>query len=1460
MFSKTIAVALFAAVCLAFVAVGMSAARAEDPFMVYNGKDGVGQGKHIVFLSGDEEYRSEEALPMLAKILSQRHGFKCTVLFAVDPDGTINPNNAASLPGAEALDTADVIVTSLRFRKYPDEVMKHFATAYDRGAAFVGLRTSTHAFNGIPGADYKQFNNFGKRVYGEGWVNHWGAHKSQATKGIIEAAGKDDPLLRGVTDIFCTTDVYEAYPAADAKILVRGQVLKGMTPDSGPADYKKKRASDKQEQGINDPMMPIVWTRLWKNESGKANKIFCTTMGAATDLENESLRRLVCNAVFWGCGFEVPSGLGVDYIDEYKPTMYGFNGFRKGLKPSDHALGKVLPAGNADPKKDDKKTDAKKPDEKPLAGSEMLKVPARPTRPGLPPSSIPLAFIKNERIALVGGSLAERMNLFGYFETLLHSRFPQQELVVRNFARPADEVGIRQRSSDYNKLTDPIHAFGADTFLCFFGFNESFAGPDGVEKFKADYEKFLDEYAEKYPRDDTKTPPCFVLVSPIAFETTGDKFLPDGKKENANLKLYSAAAKQVADKRKLAFIDIYSPTEALFGQQSGLKFTINGAHLNEQGDKEIAEMLDRALFGNTSPAQVGTPKFEKLRAAINEKSWVHHQDYRMLNGWYVYGGRRTYDTETFPREYLKIRNMAAKRDTYVWGLAQDKDPGPNPDDSNTGELIVPPTRFGGGNKSEGPELKYLSPEEEIKAMSVPPGFEVQLVASEIDHPELAKPDQLAFDNKGRLWVSCMPTYPQWKPGDPKPKDRLLIFEDFDKNGKAGKMTVFYDQLVCPTGFEFWNGGVLVVDEPRILFLKDTKGTGKADLVVQFLDGWATDDTHHCVNAWEFSNGGLLHMMEGVAMSTTVETPWGPFRNAGSSGVYVLDPRSLKLRHFNTPGYGNPWCYVFNWWGQGICGDGTGAQQHWDSCLSGEQFPGRRGVNPVFNNEGMRPVVGSEFLYSRQFPDNVQGQFIYACVINMNGMPRFEIHDDGAGYAGSRLKKKGVDKNGAPADVPDDLLSSTNKHFRPVDPQIGPDGALYFGDWANALIGHMQYSQRDPNRDHAHGRLYRLVYKDKPLLTPVTQFGKSVPEILNQLKEYEPRTRYRARTELRDRPAAEVAAAIKTWAGSLDANDKEYEHHLCEALWVEQSHHAVDMDLLKKVLAAKQGEARAAAVHLLADEKDYIADAFALIKPMVSDAHPRVRLEALRALSFYPTPESAAAAMEALNQPTDYWLTSTFENTIGALRPIWASALKSGELAKTNPKAATMLKRYEKGAASGDVADKFVKTLLKADATPQDKNSAYSALDKLKGDKDEGYAVFKRSACIGCHKVKNEGIEYGPDLTLVGSKPEFVKNIGQYLIESVIDPSAKMDAKYVTTNVKTTDGQLYSGFIVADDAKSLTIKVAVNGGKEPPKDIVIPKTDIKDKKTTKVSSMPEGLAGTMSAGEFLDVIEFLKSLK
>lgn len=318
---------------------------AED-YITYQPAGAV-KNKHIVFISGDEEYRSEEGLPMLAKILSQRHGFRATVLFSLGADGTIDPTNQRSVTGAELLDSADAIVMLIRYRNWPDEDAKQFVDAFHRGIPIIALRTSTHGFQYREEhtTSYRWLNDFGKQVLGEEWVSHWGKHKFEATLGISEPSAQGDPILNRINNVFGDTDVYEAHPPADAKILLRGKVLRGMSPTDGPAAYEKQRRSDGQTQDVNQPMMPVAWTRAFRNTAGTSNRIFCTTMGAATDLQSEGLRRLVVNAVYWGLEMPVPPNADVAYIDPYKPSPYGFDGFRKGIRVDDHALGKTLPEG-----------------------------------------------------------------------------------------------------------------------------------------------------------------------------------------------------------------------------------------------------------------------------------------------------------------------------------------------------------------------------------------------------------------------------------------------------------------------------------------------------------------------------------------------------------------------------------------------------------------------------------------------------------------------------------------------------------------------------------------------------------------------------------------------------------------------------------------------------------------------------------------------------------------------------------------------------------------------------------------------------------------------------------------------------------------------------------------------------------------------------------------------------------
>jgi len=310
-------------------------------WVVYEGKDGPGKGKHIVFISGDEEYRSEEGLPMLARILAVRHGFKCTVLFPVNPsDGTIDPNNQTNIPGLSALQSADMMVILARFREPPADQMKYIVDFVNAGKPVFGLRTATHSFaiSRDKQSPYAKWDwrskewpgGFGQQVLGDTWVNHHGSHGKESTRGVINEPMKGHPILKGVADIWGPTDVYSiAHLPKDAAILVYGQVLEGMKPDDKPLAGKK-----------NEPMMPLVWVRNYTSESGKTARIICTTMGASMDLQSEDLRRLCVNACYWGMGLEdkIPARSDVAYVGEYKPTPFGFGKYTQGVKPADHEL------------------------------------------------------------------------------------------------------------------------------------------------------------------------------------------------------------------------------------------------------------------------------------------------------------------------------------------------------------------------------------------------------------------------------------------------------------------------------------------------------------------------------------------------------------------------------------------------------------------------------------------------------------------------------------------------------------------------------------------------------------------------------------------------------------------------------------------------------------------------------------------------------------------------------------------------------------------------------------------------------------------------------------------------------------------------------------------------------------------------------------------------------------------
>ena len=333
-----------AIVFLLFVLAGPG--RAADPWVVIEGGEGPGAGKHVVLMSGDEEYRSEEALTQLAKILAKHHGFTCTVLYAIDPQtGEISPNEQKNIPGLESLRKADLLVIATRFRNLPDEQMKEIDDYLRAGKPVVGMRTATHGFNipkdrayahygnGYAGEKKEWADGFGRAVLGEKWISHHGHHAHESTRGLIVPGAKDHPILRGIADgdIWGPTDVYGVrLPLpGDSQPLVLGQVLEGMTADAPVvtgADAKK-----------NEPMMPVAWVKTYSVEGGPKGRVFTTTMGSSTDLASAGMRRLLVNACYWATGLEsqiLPTA-NVEIVGTFTPLPFGFNGAKKGVRPAD---------------------------------------------------------------------------------------------------------------------------------------------------------------------------------------------------------------------------------------------------------------------------------------------------------------------------------------------------------------------------------------------------------------------------------------------------------------------------------------------------------------------------------------------------------------------------------------------------------------------------------------------------------------------------------------------------------------------------------------------------------------------------------------------------------------------------------------------------------------------------------------------------------------------------------------------------------------------------------------------------------------------------------------------------------------------------------------------------------------------------------------------------------------------
>lgn len=531
------------------------------------------------------------------------------------------------------------------------------------------------------------------------------------------------------------------------------------------------------------------------------------------------------------------------------------------------------------------------------------------------------------------------------------------------------------------------------------------------------------------------------------------------------------------------------------------------------------------------------------------------------------------------------------------------------------------------------------PEIERKSFQVAEGYEVNLFASEKDG--IVKPLQIRWDPQGRLWVACGPSYPQLKPGE-VPDDRIVVLEDTRGEGRADKTTVFARGLSMPMGLELGRGGVYVGQGEEIVHIRDEHGRAGERTVL--FKGFFAADSHQNINSFVWGPGGELMFCQGLHVYAHVETPWG-VEKLDKAGVWRMREKRGRLDPFlgDDMGPQNPYGVVFDDYGQPImvAGNGQGVYYMAPAMIRTRHFLQYAQIWTKTNK-----LAGADILETAALPDSVQGVMVAGGFLN-NAVYWFQILEDGAGF---RVK-----------DLPA-LIVSSSPVFRAVDVRVGPDGAIYIADWYNPIIGHYQASFRHPDRDKAHGRIWRVTAKGKAVVKPPKLDSMPTAQLLEQLRSGERWIRYQARRLLADRPLDDVIAETEKWIGKVDPADPQVGRLLIDAIGIYETHEVVDPVLLKRLLRSSDYRVRAYAARVVGSWNERIPDALTLLAERAADEHPRVRLEAVVAASYVKDPRAVEVAAIAADRPMDRFLAYALTQTVHALKPLWKPAFDSGQLA------------------------------------------------------------------------------------------------------------------------------------------------------------------------------------------------------
>ncbi len=523
---------------------------------------------------------------------------------------------------------------------------------------------------------------------------------------------------------------------------------------------------------------------------------------------------------------------------------------------------------------------------------------------------------------------------------------------------------------------------------------------------------------------------------------------------------------------------------------------------------------------------------------------------------------------------------------------------------------------------------------EMAAFTVADGLEINLFASD---PMIAKPIHMCWDDQGRLWVVGSAVYPHIEPGQAA-SDTITVLEDTDRDGVADKSTIFADNLFIPTGIAVGDGGVYVANSTEILHMRDTDGDLKADDSRVVLSGFGTEDTHHIIHSFRWGYDGLLYFNQSIYIHSHIETPHGP-RHLDAGGVWQFRTDTMELEVF-TRGLVNSWGHHFDVWGQSFQTDGAGGEGI-NYVFPGAAFTTAKSMPRILTglNPGSPKHSGLEIISGRHFPEEWRGSMV-TNDFRGHRVVRFEVAENQSGYSSVEQPE---------------ILTSSHVAFRPVDVKMGPDGALYIADWYNPIIQHGEVDFRDPRRDHEHGRIWRVTSKGRPLVSVPQIVGAPIPDLIALLRQPEQWNRIHAKRELRTRDRAEVAEALKNALLAIDPKDADFENARLEILWALQTIDVVNGSLLNSLLASSDYHVRAAAVRVLSQWKSRLDDEDAYLKvlaKLVQDEHPRVRLEAIRALARSTRPEAADYAMKAMPTDRDRFLEYALWTTMRETKNHW----------------------------------------------------------------------------------------------------------------------------------------------------------------------------------------------------------------